>query len=81
MSTSVSISANISEELSNMLNKVSRAEERSKSYYVKKGLKQLLQDRLENLEDYEEAKKANDEFVASGEKGIPFEAMKNELNL
>lgn len=73
MSTSVSISANISGELSNMLNKVSRAEERSKSYYVKKGLEQLLQDRLENLEDYQDAKQAHDEFIASGEKTIPFD--------
>lgn len=72
MSTLVSISANIPEELSKMLAKVSRAEERSKSYYVKKGLEQLLQHRLENLEDYEEAKEAYQEFVASGEKPVPF---------
>ena len=37
--TSVSVSANIPAELGEMLDKVSRAEERSKSYYIKKGLK------------------------------------------
>ncbi len=81
MSTSVSISANIPEELSDMLNKVSRAEERSKSYYVKKGLEQLLRDRLEDLEDYQDAKQAYDEHIASGEKAAPFDDMKKELSL
>ncbi len=56
-----------------MLNKVSRAEERSKSYYIRKGLEQLLKDKLEDLEDYEEAKQAHNEFVASGEEGVPFD--------
>ncbi|MCF6320766.1 MAG: ribbon-helix-helix domain-containing protein [Rhizobiaceae bacterium] len=73
MPTTVSISANIPEDLSDMLNKVSRAEERSKSYYIKKGLEQFLRDRLENLEDYEDTKKAYDEFVTSGEKAVPMD--------
>ncbi len=68
-----SVSANIPIELGEMLDKVSRAEERSKSYYIKKGLEQLLLDRLEDLEDYEDAKKAYEEFIASGEKTISFE--------
>ena len=71
--SSISVSANIPVELGEMLDKVSRAEERSKSYYIKKGLEQLLRDRLEDLEDYEEAKQAHDAFIASGEKGVPFE--------
>ena len=71
--TSISVSANIPVELGEMLNKVSRAEERSKSYYIKKGLEQLLRDRLEDLEDYQDAKQAHDEFIASGEKAVPFE--------
>lgn len=79
--TSISVSANIPVELGEMLNKVSRAEERSKSYYIKKGLEQLLRDRLEDLEDYQDAKQAHDEFIASGEKAVPFEDMRNELNL
>lgn len=79
--TSISVSANIPAELGEMLDKVSRAEERSKSYYIKKGLEQLLRDRLEDLEDYQDAKQAHDEFIASGEKAVPFEDMRKELNL
>jgi len=79
--TSISVAANIPVELGAMLDKVSRAEERSKSYYIKKGLEQLLTDRLEDIEDYQDAKQAHDEFVASGEKAVPFEDMKKELNL
>ena len=73
MSTSISISANIPVELGEMLNKVSRAEERSKSYYIKKGLEQFLRDKLENLEDYQEANQAHNEFMASGEETVFFE--------
>ncbi len=68
-----SVSANIPIELGEMLDKVSRAEERSKSYYIRKGLEQLLLNRLEDLEDYEDAKKAYEEFIASGEKTVSFE--------
>ena len=73
MTTSISISANIPVELGEMLNKVSRAEERSKSYYIKKGLEQFLRDKLENLEDYQDANQAHNEFMASGEEGVSFE--------
>jgi len=73
MSTTASISANIPKELSDMLDRVAMAEERSKSYYIKKGLEKILRDRLEDLEDYEDAKQAYDEFVASGEKGVPLD--------
>ena len=73
MSTSISISANIPVELGEMLNKVSRAEERSKSYYIKKGLEQFLRDKLENLEDYPEANQAHNEFMASGAETVFFE--------
>jgi predicted DNA-binding protein len=71
--SSISISANIPVELGEMLDKVSRAEERSKSYYIKKGLEQLLKNKLEDLEDYEEARQAHNEFIMSGEKGVPLE--------
>ncbi len=70
--TSINVSANIPVELGEMLNKVSRAEERSKSYYIKTGLEQLLREKLEDLEDYQQAKQAHDEFIASGEKAVTF---------
>lgn len=70
MSATASISANIPQELSEMLNRVAVAEERSKSYYIKKGLEQVLKDRMENLEDYEDARAAHEEFLASGEQAV-----------
>ncbi|MCL2924729.1 MAG: ribbon-helix-helix domain-containing protein [Trichodesmium sp. MAG_R04] len=74
-----SISANIPKELGDMLTKVAIAEERSKSYYIKKGLEKILQERLQDLEDYQDAKQAHDDFIASGEKGVSFEDIKKEL--
>ena len=71
--TSVNISANIPTELEQMLEKVSYVEERSKSYYIQKGLEQFLKERLEDLEDYQDAKQAYDEFIASEEEGVPLE--------
>ena len=73
MSTTASVSANIPTELSNTLNRVAMAEKRSKSYYIKKGLEKILRDKQENLEDYQDAKQAYDEFVTSGEKGVPLD--------
>ena len=81
ITTSISVSADIPVELGEMLSKVSLAEERSESYYIEKGLELLLRDRLEDLEDYEDAKQAHDAFIASGEKAMPFEDMRKELNL
>ena len=68
-----SISVSIPKTLSDRLERVARAEARSKGYYVAKGLEAILRERLEDLEDYEEARQAYEEFVASGEKGTSFE--------
>ena len=77
----VNISAQIPAEIAEILGKVSKAEERSKSYYVRKGLELFLMSKLEDLEDYEEAAKAYKEFVASGEKTVSFSELKKELSL
>ena len=53
MST-VNISAHISPELSKILDVVSKMEERSKSYYIQKGLKMILERKLEDIEDLKE---------------------------
>ena len=74
----VNISAQIPAEIAEILGKVSRAEKRSKSYYVRKGLELFLMARLEDLED---AAKAYKEFLASGEKTVSFSELKKELNL
>ncbi len=77
----VNISAQIPAEIAEILGKVSKAEERSKSYYIRKGLELFLMSKLEDIEDYEEAAKAYKEFVASGEKTVSFSELKKELNL
>ena len=65
------VSARISAELGEILDRVSKAEERSKSYYVRKGLELFLMRKLEDMEDYEEGMRACEEFLASGEETIP----------
>ena len=50
MTNAVSVSAQIPAELSNMLDEVARTEERSKSYYIKKGLESFLAQRLQALQ-------------------------------
>ena len=75
----VNISAHISKELSDKLEKVSRFEERAKSYYIKKALEQFLEQRLEDIEDYYDAKKALEEFKASGEEATSWEDVQKEL--
>ena len=74
MSNTVSISAQIPEELGKMLDQISRDEERSKSYYVKKGLETFLKQRQQatqleknialSMKQIEEGKcsEMNDEF-------------------
>ncbi len=77
----VSISVKIPAEIAEVLGKVSKAEEKPKSYYVRKGLELFLMARLENLEDHEEAAEAYKEFIASGGKSVSFSELKKELNL
>lgn len=77
----VTISARIPEDLSEMLSRISRAEERSKSHFVRKSLEFFLMSKLENIEDYEEADRAYREFIASGEKLIPFSEIKKKHDL
>ena len=77
----VNISAQIPAEIAEILGKVSKAEERSKSYYIRKGLELFLMSKLEDLEDYEEVAKAYKELMASGEKTVSFSELKKELNL
>ncbi len=76
MSHTRSISAQIPSKLAEMLNKVAKKEERSKSYYIKKGLEELLAKRLEDLEDYAEAHQAYEDFLASGEKSVSLKEIK-----
>lgn len=80
-SDKVGVSAQISAELGEILDRVSKAEERSKSYYVRKGLELFLMGKLEDMEDYEEGVRAYEEFLASGEETIPLSEMEKELGI
>lgn len=77
----ISISAQIPVEIAEMLNKVSSIEERSKSYYIRKGLEMILKSKLEDLEDYQEAVEAYEEFIASGEETISLSELEEELGI
>ncbi|MXW21832.1 MAG: hypothetical protein F4006_00560 [Candidatus Dadabacteria bacterium] len=77
----VSISAQIPVGLGEMLSEISRAEKRPKSYYVKKALESFLMSKLEDIEDYEEADRVYKEFIASGEKSIPFSEIQKKYDL
>ena len=77
----VGVSARIPAGLGEILNRVSKAEKRSKSYYVRKGLELFLMKKLEDIEDYEEGVRAYGEFLASGEETIPLSEIEKELGL
>ena len=77
----VSISAQIPAELGEMLSRISKAEERSKSYYIKKSLELFLMSKLEDIEDYEEADRSYREFIASRERLIPFSEIEKKHDL
>jgi predicted DNA-binding protein len=70
MSDTVTVTSQIPTELAALLTRVADAEERSKSYYIKKGLELILKQRLEDLEDYEAAVAAHSEFMQSGEAAL-----------
>jgi len=67
------ISAHIPKDLFNMLEGVAEFEERPKSYYVKKGLSEVLEEKYRDMQDYLSAKKTlekakkNDDFVSFNE--------------
>ena len=72
----INISAHIPLRLAGQLAKIAKLEERTKSYCIRKALEKYIAEKMEDIEDYEDAKKAWDEFKASGEKAIPFEQIK-----
>jgi len=67
MSDTVTVTSQIPTELAALLARVAEAEERSKSYYITKGLELILQQRLEDMEDYQAATQAHAAHVVFGE--------------
>jgi Arc/MetJ-type ribon-helix-helix transcriptional regulator len=64
------ITAKIPDQLAHMLNRVCKADERSKSYFIRKGLEVVLRKRLEEIGAYEEDVREVVEHIASGEEAI-----------
>lgn len=64
------ISAHIPADLAKKLDLVSKFEERPKSYYIKKGLSEILDEKFRDMQDYLSAKKtlekarADNDFVS-----------------
>ena len=67
VSDTVTVTSQIPKELASLLNRVAEAEERSKSYYNKKGLELILRQRLE---DYEAAVAGHAEHLVSGGRAL-----------
>jgi predicted DNA-binding protein len=64
------ISAHISEDLAQKLQKVAEFEERPKSYYIKKGLSEIIDEKFADMQSYLSARKTlsearkNNDFVS-----------------
>lgn len=76
----VTISAQIPSHLDQGLALICAAEDRSKSYFIKKALEELLKEKLEDVQDYQDAKEAYEKFKKSKQKTIPFEAVFKKIN-
>jgi predicted DNA-binding protein len=63
----VNISAHIDESLAHKLEKVSEFEGRSKSYYIKKGLVMLLDQKFQDMQDIISAQKTLKAAKISGD--------------
>ena len=70
MPDTITVTSQIPVELGELLTRVAEAEERSKSYYVKKGLEIILRQRLDDIQDYDDAVAAHAAHLASGEAAI-----------
>ena len=66
----VTVTSQIPPELAALLTRIADAEERSKSYYIKKGLELILRQRLEDLEDYGAAVAAYDAHIVGGGQAV-----------
>ena len=77
----ITISAQIPNHLDQGLTMICNMEERSKSYFIKKALEKLLAEKLEDIEDYHEAKKAYDEFKKFKKKKTAYDKIRKKYKL
>ncbi len=69
------ISLRIPDDLHNLLERVAKEEERSKSSLVKKAIKTYLED----LYDYNLVEKGYKDYLSSGKKGYSLEEIKKDI--
>ncbi len=63
----VNVSAHIDEDLANKLEKVAEFEGRSKTYYIKKGLAEILDRKFQDMQDMLNAQKTLKAAKVSGD--------------
>ena len=69
----VNISAHIDDDLANKLEKVAEFEGRSKTYYIKKGLTDILDQKFQDMQDTLSAQKTLKAAITSGEGFVSFD--------
>ena len=69
----VNVSAHISEQLSQKLMQIAEYEHRSKSYYITKGLTDLLEKKFQDIQDLKSAKETLKKSKEENEKLISFD--------
>ena len=75
------VTAQLPESIFNKLDALAKAENRSKSYYIKKSLEFYLDEVQEDIKDIFEARKRYDAFLSSDSKGKTLKEMKAKYQL
>ncbi len=76
----INISAHIDESLALKLEKVSEFEGRSKSYYIKKGLTEILEQKFQDMQDMLSAQRTLKAAKDSGEGFVSFDEVFKDTN-
>ena len=71
------ISFRISDDLNSLLDEESKYQERSKSFIIKKAVKNYLED----LHDYRIAEEGYKQYLVQGKKGYSLEQIKKDLEI
>ncbi len=76
----VNISAHIDDDLANKLEKVAEFEGRSKTYYIKKGLAEILDQKFQDMQDMLNAQKTLKAATTSGEGFVSFDEVFKDVD-
>lgn len=81
MSKAVPMSVSFKPEMFEKIDRYCSERGCSRSWFVNRAVELFLMECLEDKEDYKTAEKAWNDYVASGEKGIPAEEVYKKLGL